>query len=347
MDNEALEKTPKKLTKMKLRFILPPLIFLGLLLIIMILPIKTANSGQKIKFGVSFSPAYAEELDLDWKQTYTKMLDTLNIKNLRIPTYWKDLESNPGQFNFQSPDFMLDGAKAHGIQVLLVVGMKQPRWPECQPPNWAYSLSLKERQDKTLEIVQKVIERYRDRGEIWGWQVENEPLFKFGVHCDIPDVNFLQKEVSLVKKLNPGRPVIITDSGEWDLWIDPMRLSDIFGTTMYRSTKNPLLGYIPLPFPKNYYVLKSELIRKFFAPKNQKTIISELQAEPWSDRSLTQTPLDIQLQNFSLNDFEGNVDFAKSTGFDKIYLWGVEWWFYMATQGHPEYLNFAKTLFKN
>lgn len=305
-----------------------------------------ATQPQKFDFGVTFSPDYAQNLGLDWKQTYLKTLDELKVKNLRIPSYWKNIEPAEGKFDFSEDDFMVSEAEKRGAKLIMVVGMKQPRWPECQPPNWAYDLSLEDRKNKTLELVKTVVEKYKTSPAIWAWQVENEPLFKFGTHCDPPDKYFLKAEVDLVKSLDPQKPVILTDSGEWRPWVEPMQLSDYFGTTMYRSSYNEFLNlYVKLPFPPQFYILKSNLVRKYFAPKNLETINIELQAEPWSATSLYQTPLDTQTNLFSLQDFKDNVEFAKETEFAKIYLWGVEWWFYMAGQGHPEYLNYAKTLF--
>ena len=31
-----------------------------------------------------------------------------------------------------------------------------------------------------------------------------------------------------------------------------------------------------------------------------------------------------------------HVEYAQRTGFDEFYLWGVEWWYWIKLQGHPE-----------
>ena len=99
------------------------------------------------------------------------------------------------------------------------------------------------------------------------------------------------------------------------------------------------------PLKPWFYRIKSDLVRQFFAPNNQKTIIVELQAETWSNQTLLETPLDIQLKNFSLQQFKDTVEFAKKTGFSEIYLWGVEWWYYLSQHNHPEYLKYSESLF--
>mgnify|MGYP001603208498 CR=1 FL=1 len=321
------------------------LLIISIAFFIIIIYTPSSKTAQSIKYGVTFSPTYTQSLGLDWKKTYLDILTDLKVRYLRLPTYWKEIEPEPNKYFFDDVDFMISEAQKQGAKIIMVVGIKQPRWPECQPPNWAYDLSLKDRQQKTLQMIKQVVRRYASSSAVVSWQVENEPLFAFGVRCDPPDRDFLRKEGALVKSLD-NRPVVITDSGEFRPWVTPMSASDIFGTTLYREAKHNLFGYIKYPITSGFYSFKSNVIRSFFAPKNKKTIIAELQTEPWSDRSLKETPTDEQTKLFSAKHFKENVEFAKLTGFDEIYLWGVEWWYFMATQNHPEYLQYAKGLFE-
>ena len=42
-----------------------------------------------------------------------------------------------------------------------------------------------------------------------------------------------------------------------------------------------------------------------------------------------------------------DIKFAKQTGLNKFYLWGVEWWYWIKVKyNEPEIWNQAKTLFK-
>lgn len=302
-------------------------------------------SAQQIKYGVTFSPKYASYLNLDWQKTYLQILDELQVKNLRIPTYWDVLEPNSGKYEFSETDFMLEEAAKRGAKVILVLGARQPRWPECHIPTWVKSLTITQRQQKTLEFVAKVVGRYQDHPEIISWQVENEPfLASFGEGCDKADEKFLKTEIDLVRAQS-RKKIIISDSGELGTWIVPMQTSDIFGTTLYRRVYDKFLGYITFPLPPYYYNLKSSMIRRIFAAGNQKTIIVEFQAEPWlAGRNFVSTKEQSQL--FTADQFKSNINYVGKTGFDEVYLWGVEWWYFMAKNGHPEYLNFAKTLFK-
>ncbi len=305
----------------------------------------TYQPAQNIEYGVSFSPGYAKYLKLDWQKTYTLILDDLKVKNLRIPSYWDVLEPEKGKYDFSETDYMLDEAKKRGAQALLVLGVKQPRWPECHTPLWAGKLSVPERQQKILEFVKKTVNRYKDNSSVRAWQVENEPfLFGFGEGCDRPDANFLRAEINLVKSLS-NKKIIVSDSGELGSWIVPMQTSDIFGTTLYRQVWDKFLRYVTYPVPPYFYTLKSDLIKSMFAPRNQKTIIVELQSEPWLAGG-DFISVKEQSQVFTINQFKNYMNFAKKTGFDEMYLWGAEWWYFMEANGHPEYLNYAKTLFR-
>ncbi|MDO8573804.1 MAG: beta-galactosidase [Candidatus Daviesbacteria bacterium] len=302
--------------------------------------------SQKIEYGVTFSPRFARYLKLDWKKTYQEMLDELKVKNVRLTSYWDILQPEQDKFDFSETDYLLSEAEKRGVRVILVLGERQPRWPECHIPIWAKDLKLKDRQKKILEFIQKTVERYKNYPSVWAWQVENEPFLSFfGEGCDKADENFLKTEISLVRSLS-NKKIIISDSGELGTWVVPMQASDIFGTTIYRKVKDKFFGYVTYPVPPYFYSLKSGLIRKFFAPYNQKTIIVELQSEPWlaGGDLISQAE---QSKIFSVKDFKNYINFAGKTGFDEIYLWGVEWWYFMDKQGYPQYLDYAKTLFRS
>lgn len=317
-------------------------IFLSILLGGMVFE-KLYSYPKEFSFGVTFSPGYARYLKLDWQKTYIAMLDDLKVRNLRIQSYWDILEPKEGKYDFSETDYMLSEANKKGAGVMLVLGERQPRWPECHIPTWAKGLSIKDRQQKILEFIQKVVERYQDQPVVRAWQVENEPMLGgFGEGCGVPDKNFLQKEAELVRNLSK-KTIIMTDSGELGFWIIPAQLSDVFGTTLYRKVNDKYLGYVTYPLLPYFYSIKSNLAR-IFAPNSKKTIIVELQAEPWLAGGTLVSPKE-QAKLFTAEDFKNYTNFAKKTGFDEAYLWGVEWWYFMAENGYPEYLEYAKTLF--
>lgn len=307
---------------------------------------KVFIKPTNVVYGVTFSPLAAEELGLDWKTVYLAVLKDLDVKYLRLPSYWSTNERLPGEYDFSQTDFMIDEAKKSGAKVILTVGIKQPRWPECHTPNWVNTVSIEERQGYALKYIAETVNRYKNNSAVVAWQVENEPLlYFFASHCDAPDRNFLKKEVVLVRSLSK-LPIIVSDSGELSVWGEQMQLSDIFGTTLYRTVWNPVLGYTTYPVPPGFYSLKSKIFKSLFAPNNQKTIIVELQAEPWfPENNALAVPINDQEEIFPMSQFQRNVSFAKKTGFDEILLWGVEWWYFMKQNGQSQYWDYAKTLF--
>lgn len=323
--------------------ILLSLIFLALIFLFFNYNADRILSSKAVSFGVSYSPRYTKELGLDPKSTFQDILANLKVKNIRLSAYWDEIEPQKDRFDFSDLDWYLKEAEKHQAHVILALGYKLPRWPECRAPKWIYQEDLKLLRERQLIMVGVVIDHFNSSSTIDAWQIENEPIFEFG-DCPKVDREFLKQEVVFVRS-KTKKPIIITDAGELRPWRSPMQLSDIFGTTLYRVVEAPLLGQFQYPFRPYIYRIRSDLVRKIFAPNNQKTIISELQAEGWANEPLKYIPIEEQIKNFSLDQFRENVSFARKTGFSEAYLWGVEWWYYLAANAHPEYINFAKGLF--
>lgn len=326
-------------------FILIGIIFLALIISLFNRFLDQIHLSQPTKMGISYSPDYAQALGLDPQETFQKILSEFRVKLVRLNADWDKIEPDPGKFEFQEVDYYIDQALKHNAQIILTIGYKLPRWPECRAPKWLDQENIKLRQERQFLMLERVIRQYEDNPAVIAWQVENEPLLPFGI-CPLPDAEFLEEEVIFVRS-HTQKPIIITDSGELRDWIIPMRLSDYFGTTLYRTVGTPLLGSVSYPLKPWFYRLKSGLIRALFAPQNQKTIITELQAEPWLDKFITQTPLEEQIKIFPKEQLGKNIKFAQKVGFEEVYIWGVEWWYYMSSQGYPEYLQEAKEVFKN
>ena len=299
--------------------------------------LETASKNTDVHFGVTYSPYYAAELGLDPKTTFTDMLTTVGIKKVRLSAYWSKIEPQSGVYDFSDLDYYLAQAKEHNATVILAFGYKAPRWPECYQPDWLKNAPIATQRLERLKMIATVVNRYKSYSHIEAWQVENEPFFAFG-ECQKTSPELLANEVSLVRSIS-HKPVIVTDSGEYGTWITSMQLSDIFGTTLYRDAYFAPFGHLNFPIKPWYYRFKSLLVRTFFAPNNQKTIVIELQAEPWPSRPLNTVSVNEQIALFSPESFSDNIIYAKRSGFEDIYLWGVEWWYFMKDQGHPEYLQ--------
>ena len=319
-------------------------ILIILLIIIGFFFLGKPPQAKEMTWGVNFSQKHAELLGLDWKSTYSALIDDLGAKNIKLATYWDLIEPEKEKYNFEDLNWQIKQAEEKGVKLLLVIGMKTPRWPECHIPEWAKSLSKEEQQESILKMIEELVLNFKDSSAIEMWQIENEPFFPFG-DCPWVDKDFLKKEIALVKTLdNQHRLVVISDSGEGSFWFASAKLGDVVGTTMYKKVWVQQLGvYFTYPFPPNFYWRKSQIIKTLF---DKKVICVELQAEPWGPKLIYDISLSEQQKSMTLQQFQKNIKFAKETGFDTFYLWGGEWWYWMKEkQNQPEIWEEAKKLF--
>ncbi len=280
----------------------------------------------KMQWGITFSKSYAESLGLSWKEAYIAILDELEVDHLRLSAYWSEIESNRDRYDFRDMDFMVQEAAKRKVKIILAVGRRLPRWPECHVPEWAKSLPEYEQQQRLLGNVAEVVKRYRLESQIEMWQVENEFFLRGFGECPKADPDFLDAEIALVKSLD-GRPVLLTDSGELGGWYGTMRRADVFGTTMYRIIHNKFFGFVEYPISPIYYKRRFLLYKPFV--RADKIINVELQAEPWAKTNLREDPLETQYISFGPEQFRKNIEYARSSGISPAYLWGAEWWYYL------------------
>jgi hypothetical protein len=301
-----------------------------------------AKPAEKIEWGVVFSQKHSQLLGLDWKENYLAILDDLKAKNLKIITHWDLIEPKENEYFFEDLDWQIREAERRNAKIVLVIGMKTGRWPECHIPKWL-DVRSSMLEEELLKYLKVLVERYKNSRSIWAWQIENEPFFPFG-ECPKIKKDVVRKEIELVKSLDL-RPVIFTDSGEFSFWINAAKLGDIVGTTLHRKVYfKEAKRYISYPFPPVYYWRKAKVIDFFFS---KKVIIVELQAEPWCKNLIYNCSLEEQKITMDFDQFKKNVDFAKNTGMDTIYFWGGEWWYWLKTkQNDSRIWEEAKSLFR-
>lgn len=325
-------------------------ILLGILFVaIFILSLRSIP--KHIEYGLSFSKLHADELGLDWKATYQAILDNLHPKDLRLSAHWPEVEPKLGQFYFSDFDYQIQEAQKRGVRVILSVGRRLPGWPECHNPDWFSALSQTQKEAELMKYITAVVNRYKAYSAVEYWQVENEAFLtqyaKGSCGNFIQNANvesFLQKEIVLVKKLDPTRKIVLTDSGELGLWYKAYRNADVFGTSVYLYVSNHYFGAIRYPMTPGFFRVKTGLMSLLFGTKE--TFLSELSGEPWLLKPIKDTSIDDQLKSMSLSRFNEIIDFGKKTGFEKQLLWGAEWWYYMNKNGHPEFWKRAEELFK-
>ena len=325
-----------------MQYILWIILAILLLMVIGYFFVGWATPAKHITWGVNFSEAGAEYLELDPQETYFAIIDDLGAKHIKLAVDWSAIETADEDYDFSSTDWYVKTAEAKGAKLILAIGMKTPRWPECHIPQWGLGLSEKEQQQQILEMLNKVVNRYKDSPALESWQVENEPLLNFG-SCPWMDKDFLKQEIAYVKSLDSSHPIIVTDSGELSTWTRVGDVgADIVGVTTYRTIWQPALKsyFTYFFFPAVFYHRRAEIINWFY---HVPVIGSELQAEPWCAQSVMNTSIAEQTKSMNTKRLADNVKFARATGFDTFYFWGGEWWYWMKTvHNDPSMWNAAK-----
>lgn len=300
---------------------------------------------EAITYGMSFNAFYAEELGLDWKETYDAILGELGVKHLRLAAHWPTVEGTRDEYDFSILDYQMKEAEEAGADVILVVGRRTPRWPECHVPTWAKELSWEEQKQEIRDIVSATVLRYKDYPNIKYWQVENEPyLGVFATeYCGKLDEDFLREEVEMVKSLDADTPILVTDSGNLGLWIKPYQLGDAFGTSVYLYLWNPTVGPFKSQIPAAFYRAKENLVQ--LLSENKPSLPIELSLEPWLTTAIVDASFEEQFARMDSEKFQEIIEFGKNTRFEEQYLWGAEWWYYLTKHGHYELWEAGKQVF--
>ena len=305
------------------------------------------GSDNKVKFGVTFSHKYASQLGLDWTEVYWAIINDLGVKDVRLAVHWDLIEEQNNFFNFADFEWMVEQAQERDINIIMTVGRRTPRWPECHDPVWLKGLDKQSQDEELLEMLERVVNYFKKYENISAWQIENEPMLDLFGECPMADKELLKQEVELVRSLD-SRPIMITDTGELSDWDEAASLADIFGTTMYKVVWNKFIGVWRYPWPPAYYYFKAKRIDRKY--ELQKIIVSELQAEPWTkgDEDIRQMKMWDQFNMFNRGDFRKNLEYVRRAGFKEAYLWGAEWWYWLKKeQNRPEFWNEAKLIWQN
>lgn len=317
----------------------------GGLLLVLALPTPLPPRPE---YGVSFSAPHATGIGLDWHAVYTALLDDLGVRRLRLAAYWDQLEPEPGDYEWEALDWQMDEAEKRGAHVLLAVGRKLPRWPECHVPAWARELPEAEQRARVLAMTRAVVERYRLHPALQQWQVENEPLLDFG-ECPPVSVEheLFVEEVELVRKLDAIHPIVVTDSGELNWWIAAAEHGDRLGTTMYRTVfshqRQRLFSY-DYWFPAWLYRLKARVV---WLVRGTPVLVAELQGEPWGAAPFTVMSESERRASLTPERLVDLGQFAARSQLSPIYWWGAEYWYWeKEVQGEPAFWEAARQFFR-
>jgi hypothetical protein len=307
------------------------------------------HSKEPLVLGTTFIADYAESFGLDPKATLQAAFEDLGVKQIRLASYWKDIEPTPGHYDFSKLDWQFDMAQKYGAKVSLAVGLRQPRWPECHEPSWA-NISAPEAawKPQLYNYMSAVIDRYKNRPNLQDYQLENEFFMSVFGECKNFDRSRLVEEFNLVKKLDPTHPIVISRSNNWiGLPLGQPR-PDMFGISVYKRVWDAAFThrYFEYPLPAWFYSALAGWGQIF---TGRDMVIHELQAESWTPNGLDIKDLPIAEQYKSMNPtrMKARIEYGEATGMRQIDLWGMEWWYWLkVSRDKPEIWNVVKAEIK-
>lgn len=304
----------------------------------------------ELEFGFSFSPRHAVYLGLDWQGTYLALLDGLEPRSVRIPVYWHETEKERGQYNFKVAEWQVKEAEKRRIPVVLAIGYRSFHRPECYPPDWAKELSQEEFESATLSFIEEGVKHLSHYNNIEIWQVENEPLDILRPWCRKLKASFVAKEIEVARANDPrGRPILLTFGGEIffrPLWRSLAPKVNIIGVSFYPKVWSKFLQrYIEtyklgIFSPRNIAIERGEMMRL-----GKRFWIVEFQAEPWGPKPLHLLEQEEIEKTMNPARLEEHLNLVKKAGgVERIYFWGVEWWYKELLEGRGEMWELGRSL---
>ncbi len=287
-----------------------------------------SNAGKDHKFGATFITNYAEYYGLDPQETMQAMITDLNLRHFRLVSYWDKIERTPGQYDFSDLDWQFKKVEAVNGTISLAIGLRQPRWPECHPPEWAKNMPKDQWYPRLKDFMQKVIERYKTSSSLESYQLENEYFLTAFGECTDFSRDRLVDEFNFVKSLDPAHKVIISRSNNALGLPIGQPQPDEFGVSVYKRVwdKTVTKRYFEYPFPAWFYAFLAGA-GKIVTGKD--LIIHELQTEPWPpDKGIPETSIAEQNKSLNAERLMDRIKYGRATGMPEIDLWGVEMWYW-------------------
>ena len=328
--------------------------------------------------GISFRPLQAESLGLEPRAALASLL-TYPFDLVRLAAYWDRLEPRPGSFEPGMLDWQVDAAERAGKKIIICAGaVKAFGYPEFFVPAHHLPAPLREGSlvtpeahpelaDAAAGFITRVVQRYRDRPGVIGWQVEHEAVDPLGMeHSWRLSASFAEREVCAARAADPARPVVMNgflatslpvrlhqwwqtrDQGE-SLSV-AQRLADVIGIDYYpRHALMPLRSRtLYLDGSRNPWQLRQRArLQAQAASSGQRLMIAEGQAEPWETVTTPPSPAGRAMYSCLPEHVIGNYNACVRSsrevpgGLWAYLFWGAEYWLLRERDGDPSYLRAA------
>lgn len=294
--------------------------------------------------GTTYSHRFAKSLHLDPIKSFNEII-ALHFDVIRLGCYWDEIQTSQNSYTYSSIRGLLDICEKNNQKVVMTLGMKAPRWPEFYIPSCLKTNSPKEASSHVLNYLEKTVKELKNYSCIQYWQVENEPLNP--VWPDQRCIRFddLQQEVSLIRRLDSKRKIIINlwgnETSLTKTFAQAEKIADIVGLDIYyKQHVRHIFGLDLYNSPK----LSDTSIKKLITDSPKPVWITELQAEPW-EKHTEAYQADIT-KSMSPALFEDNFKKAVALNPEAILFWGSEYWLWKKAKGDTRYIDVAKTLLR-
>lgn len=315
-----------------------------------------ARSGSKLSLGLTslrrppnlgttFSQLQCHYMGLDYRETF-RAICALGFNRVRLCSYWHEIEPVENKFDFTALDWLLDESHRHGIEVVLTIGMKAPRWPEFHFPDWLHARQDTATNqtavdlnraigDRALNFTQAVVNHVRDAPNLNYWQIENEPFTRLEITAGrYLSYEFVQQETALVRSLaTPTQKLVMTtaislpaaDLAEDDrAFQESINLADAVGINVYTKVPTGDSFYLQ-PQPSFWQKLKEW--QTHLADHEKEDWIAEAQAEPWELNQLV-AMAKAEYPSSTPKRTSNLVNSLTDLGYGTVMLWGCEYWYW-------------------
>jgi hypothetical protein len=337
---------------------------------------KAHGIPAPVQVGISFSPARAAYLGLDYRTAF-KRLEALHFRVIRLSAYWDQVDRE----GYDQLDWLMSEAKKSHQPIALTVGMKALGWPEFFIPASAMPASgLRQGQDVAsdsafrevaLSFVTDTVLRYRDNPALVAWQVENEPFNRAGPQRLWIDAEFLRDEITSVRQLDGrDRPVIVNAFSHFNLVFDQasarqgfdfrqwlgfdadsaesdalsvLGAGDVLGLDVYTAIGYQFLGSAHMSHADGDWPDRLARVRDLAHKQGKQAWITEAQAEPWESSDVNYS----DPKSTSPQAIRGIFENLKDAGFTTVLFWGSEYWLWRADQGDPRWIETIKTILRD
>ena len=300
------------------------------------------HKSEPIVLGASFIPDYAGSFGLDPMQTLQAMVEPahdggLGLKQVRLVSYWSDIEPTQGKYDFSQLDQEFVLANKYGTRVSLSIGLRQPRWPECHPPSWLDVQANNESvwRPQLNKFILAVVNRYKANPALQDYELENEYFMKVFGTCTDFSRQRLVDEFHIVKAADTKHRVLVSRSDNWVGIPVGQPVPDEYAISVYKRVWDATFThrYFEYPLPAWFYSSLAGY-EELYSGKNM--IIHELQAEPWGPKGqeITQISVKEMYKSMSPARLKSRIAYGEATGMKTIDLWGAEWWYWMKTVNH-------------